>query len=220
MTDDSGRGRKSVTFNRNRRSRSVGTTGHVQTESAVNLVRNTQSPKTAIDLCECCSSMALVPWSAGQTSTRILKVDGSEISSHDEVRTRRSWLWRTSSCASCGSCSPKASSTTCAKRSERNLRLNRDPKAETLVDPSNPPSLAIDDEQRGHRTCLQPVWDVCPDHLDRARVRVRDGRFAAHHGAQHISRCTTTPDICPSTAPVQPSTLDGEEASIYVPVSE
>src|SRR5690606_2345261 len=33
--------RKSVTFNRNRRSRSVGTTGHVQTESAVNLVRNT-----------------------------------------------------------------------------------------------------------------------------------------------------------------------------------
>src|SRR5690554_2050981 len=41
MTDDSGRGRKSVTFNRNRRSRSVGTTGHVQTESAVNLVRNT-----------------------------------------------------------------------------------------------------------------------------------------------------------------------------------
>jgi hypothetical protein len=42
MTDDSGRGRKSVTFNRNRRSRSVGTTGHVQTESAVNLVRNTQ----------------------------------------------------------------------------------------------------------------------------------------------------------------------------------
>src|SRR5690606_3198066 len=42
MTDDSGRGRKSVTFNRNRRSRSVGTTGHVQTESAVNLVRNAQ----------------------------------------------------------------------------------------------------------------------------------------------------------------------------------
>jgi hypothetical protein len=37
---------KSVTFNRNRRSRSVGTTGHVQAESAVNLVRNTQ-PKCA-----------------------------------------------------------------------------------------------------------------------------------------------------------------------------
>ncbi len=42
MTGDSGRSRKSVTFNQNRRSRSVGTTGHVQTESAVNLVRNTQ----------------------------------------------------------------------------------------------------------------------------------------------------------------------------------
>jgi hypothetical protein len=42
VTGDSGRSRKSVTFNQNRRSRSVGTTGHVQSESAVNLVRNTQ----------------------------------------------------------------------------------------------------------------------------------------------------------------------------------
>jgi hypothetical protein len=33
--------RKSVTFNQNGRSRSVGKTGHVQTESAVNFVRNT-----------------------------------------------------------------------------------------------------------------------------------------------------------------------------------
>lgn len=41
MTDDSGHGQKSVTFNQNGRSRSVGMTGHVQTESAVNLVRNT-----------------------------------------------------------------------------------------------------------------------------------------------------------------------------------
>jgi len=43
VTDDSGHGQKSVTFNQNRRSRSVGTTGHVQTESAVNLVRNTHA---------------------------------------------------------------------------------------------------------------------------------------------------------------------------------
>jgi hypothetical protein len=43
MTGDSGRGRKSVIFNQNARSRSLGTTGHVQTESAVNFVRNTQS---------------------------------------------------------------------------------------------------------------------------------------------------------------------------------
>ena len=43
MTDDSGHGRKSVTFNQNGRSRSVGTTGHVQTESAVKLDRNTQN---------------------------------------------------------------------------------------------------------------------------------------------------------------------------------
>ena len=42
VTEDSGRSRKSVTFNQNRRSRSVGTTGHVQTESAVKMVRNTQ----------------------------------------------------------------------------------------------------------------------------------------------------------------------------------
>jgi hypothetical protein len=31
-----------------------------------------------------------------------------------------------------------------------------------------------------------------------------------------IPRCIKTPDICPSTASVQPSTLDGREASIYV----
>jgi hypothetical protein len=42
MTEDSGQSRKSVTFNQNRWSRSVGTTGHVQTESPVNLRRNTQ----------------------------------------------------------------------------------------------------------------------------------------------------------------------------------
>src|SRR5579863_5953982 len=42
MTDDSGLGRKSVTFNHNGRSRSAGTAGHVQTESAVKFVRNTQ----------------------------------------------------------------------------------------------------------------------------------------------------------------------------------
>ena len=42
VTEDSGQSRKSVTFNQNRRSRSVGTTGHVQTELAVNMVRNTQ----------------------------------------------------------------------------------------------------------------------------------------------------------------------------------
>jgi pimeloyl-ACP methyl ester carboxylesterase len=41
VTDDSGRAPKSVTFNQNQRSRSVGTTGHVQTESAVNFARNT-----------------------------------------------------------------------------------------------------------------------------------------------------------------------------------
>ena len=45
VTGDSGRGQKSVSFDQNRRSRSVGTTGHVQTESAVNLVRNTQFRK-------------------------------------------------------------------------------------------------------------------------------------------------------------------------------
>ena len=42
VTGDSGQSRKSVTFNQNLRSRSVGTTGHVQTESAVNIARNTQ----------------------------------------------------------------------------------------------------------------------------------------------------------------------------------
>ena len=44
VTGDSGQSRKSVTFNQNLRSRSVGTTGHVQTESAVNIARNTQDP--------------------------------------------------------------------------------------------------------------------------------------------------------------------------------
>ena len=43
VTEHSGQSRKSVTFNQNRRSRSVGTTGHVQTELAVNMVRNTQN---------------------------------------------------------------------------------------------------------------------------------------------------------------------------------
>lgn len=46
VTEDSGRSRKSVTFNQNRRSRSVGTTGHVQTESAVKIVRNTHEAST------------------------------------------------------------------------------------------------------------------------------------------------------------------------------
>jgi hypothetical protein len=41
VTEDSGYGQQSVSFNQNRRSRSVGTTGHVQTESAVKMVRNT-----------------------------------------------------------------------------------------------------------------------------------------------------------------------------------
>jgi len=41
VTGDSGQGLKSVTFKQNGRSRSVGTTGHVQSESAVKLVRNT-----------------------------------------------------------------------------------------------------------------------------------------------------------------------------------
>jgi len=69
MTGDSGHGRKSVTFNRNRRSRSVGTTGHVQAESAVNLVRNTHAdqpdsrspdfdPSRATDLIETYSAHA------------------------------------------------------------------------------------------------------------------------------------------------------------------
>jgi hypothetical protein len=43
MTDDSGHGQKPVTFNQNGRSRSVGTTGHVQSESAVTLARNTHA---------------------------------------------------------------------------------------------------------------------------------------------------------------------------------
>jgi hypothetical protein len=41
VTGDSGCGQNSVSFDQNRRSRSVGTTRHVQTESAVNMVRNT-----------------------------------------------------------------------------------------------------------------------------------------------------------------------------------
>jgi hypothetical protein len=40
-------GRKSVIFKRNGRSRSAGTAGHVQTESAVNDVRNTQFERMA-----------------------------------------------------------------------------------------------------------------------------------------------------------------------------
>jgi hypothetical protein len=46
MTGDSGHGRKSVTFNQNGRSRSVGTTGHVQSESAVKMGRNTHGAVT------------------------------------------------------------------------------------------------------------------------------------------------------------------------------
>lgn len=45
VTGDSGQHRKSVTFNQNARSRSGGTTGHVQSESAVNLVRNTHGQR-------------------------------------------------------------------------------------------------------------------------------------------------------------------------------
>jgi hypothetical protein len=41
VTGDSGHGRKSVTFERNERSRSAGTAGHVQAESAVRMVRKT-----------------------------------------------------------------------------------------------------------------------------------------------------------------------------------
>jgi hypothetical protein len=41
VTDDSGEDPKSVTFDRNARSRSAGTAGHVQSESAVNFARNT-----------------------------------------------------------------------------------------------------------------------------------------------------------------------------------
>src|SRR5512138_71531 len=63
---------------------------------------------------------------------------------------------------------------------------------------------------------LSSTWTCAPDRFDRARVGVRASRFAAHHGAQHVSRCIMTPDICPSTASVQPSTLDSGEASIYV----
>jgi ribosomal protein L21 len=41
VTNDSGKGRKSVTFNQNRRSRSAGKAGHVQAETAVKFARNT-----------------------------------------------------------------------------------------------------------------------------------------------------------------------------------
>jgi hypothetical protein len=41
VTGDSGHSRKSVTFERNERSRSAGTAGHVQAESAVRMVRKT-----------------------------------------------------------------------------------------------------------------------------------------------------------------------------------
>jgi hypothetical protein len=41
VTGDSDRSRKSVTFKRNERSRSAGTAGHLQAESAVRLLRNT-----------------------------------------------------------------------------------------------------------------------------------------------------------------------------------
>jgi DNA-binding transcriptional ArsR family regulator len=42
---DSGHGRKSVTFERNERSRSAGTAGHVQAESAVRMVRKTHTSR-------------------------------------------------------------------------------------------------------------------------------------------------------------------------------
>jgi hypothetical protein len=41
VTDDSGHGRKSVTFSRNDWSPSTGTPGHVHAESVVTLARNT-----------------------------------------------------------------------------------------------------------------------------------------------------------------------------------
>jgi hypothetical protein len=41
VTDDSGQSRKSVTFERNERSRSAGTAGHVHAESVVTRARNT-----------------------------------------------------------------------------------------------------------------------------------------------------------------------------------
>jgi len=49
VTGDSGHGLKSVTFKRKSRSRSSGTAGHVQTESAVRLPRNTQQFYTFIN---------------------------------------------------------------------------------------------------------------------------------------------------------------------------
>ena len=43
VTADSDRGGKTVIFNRNRRSRSLGIGGHFQSECAVTLARNTQT---------------------------------------------------------------------------------------------------------------------------------------------------------------------------------
>src|SRR5690606_34461183 len=95
---------------------------------------------------------------------RILRVDGSRTLWHDEERTRRSSRSRIRSCASCGSCSHKASSTTCTKLSERNRPANLSPLGKRgTYRPACQPSLAIDDEQRGHRTCLELDLDMCPD---------------------------------------------------------
>ena len=75
-----------------------------------------------------------------------------------------------------------------------------------------------------HRT-YEPSWTVPMIPRIRARVGVRDGWFAAHHGARrthhaalrHRIRPTEVPlGICPSTASVHSSTVDGEEASICV----
>ena len=49
VTDDSGHGRKSVTFRRNERSRSTGTAGHVHPESVVTRARNTHMGEQVID---------------------------------------------------------------------------------------------------------------------------------------------------------------------------
>ena len=89
---------------------------------------------------------------------------------------------------------------------------------------------AIDEQgkilyKKGHRTCFKLAIGLCR-RSERSSTRgFRAGRFAAHHGAQQ--RITLHHDagydqrkspcgICPSTASVHSSTLDGEEASIYV----
>ena len=54
VTGDSGHGLKSVTFKRKSRSRSSGTAGHVQPESAVKLPRNTQLLRGASRLLSLC----------------------------------------------------------------------------------------------------------------------------------------------------------------------